>query len=75
MGRSRDTDTTAVVFPPELAAELERRPALKRAFEAMPVSHVREYVKWIAEAKRAQTRATRAEKAIAMVSHHMRSGD
>jgi uncharacterized protein YdeI (YjbR/CyaY-like superfamily) len=56
------------VLPDELAAALRRRPAVQRAFDALPPSHQREYVQWIAEAKRAETRAARAAKAVAMLA-------
>ncbi|MEV4054486.1 YdeI/OmpD-associated family protein [Amycolatopsis sp. NPDC049688] len=34
-------------------------------FEALPPSHRREYVQWVAEAKRPETRVSRVEKTIA----------
>ena len=55
-------------LPEELTAALRRRPAVQRAFDALPPSHQREYVKWIAEAKRAETRAARAAKTVAKLA-------
>lgn len=45
--------------PAELAAALARDTAAHRAFAALSPSHRREYVEWIAEAKRAETRERR----------------
>src|SRR5215210_1990616 len=45
--------------PPELLAALAKNSAARAAYEALPPSHRREYVKWIGEAKQAETRAER----------------
>jgi len=62
-----DPDADVVALPDELAAELKRRPALKRTFAALSPAHRREYANWIGEAKRAETRVARARKAVAMI--------
>lgn len=46
-------------LPQELAAALARDTAARKAFAALSPSHRREYAEWIAEAKRAETRARR----------------
>ncbi|WP_329050091.1 YdeI/OmpD-associated family protein [Amycolatopsis sp. NBC_01488] len=51
-------------LPEELAAALAAAPDANAAFEALPPSHRREYVQWVAEAKKAETRVSRAEKAV-----------
>lgn len=48
-----------VEVPDDLAAALKRNAKARRTFDAFSPSHRREYVEWIVEAKRAQTRATR----------------
>ena len=45
--------------PADLAAALAAAPEAKARFEKMPPSHRREYVKYIEEAKRPETRARR----------------
>lgn len=49
---------------PELAAALARSPKAKAAFEQFAPSHRREYLDWIGEAKRAETRQKRIATAI-----------
>lgn len=48
-----------LLVPPELAAALAANPQAKSAFTAFAPSHRREYLEWIAEAKRPETRAKR----------------
>jgi hypothetical protein len=52
------------VVPPELAAALETDPAARAAWEQLAPSHRREYVGYIAEAKKPETRARRASSSI-----------
>lgn len=50
--------------PADLAAELARHATAARTFAAFPPSAQREYVEWIVEAKRAETRARRLAQSI-----------
>ena len=50
--------------PPELAAALKANPAAGTQFSKFSPSHRREYVQWIAEAKRDETRQKRIKTAI-----------
>jgi len=52
-------------LPAELADALAAAPDAAALFEALPPSHRREYVQWVAEAKKPGTRASRAEKTVA----------
>ncbi|MET8854414.1 YdeI/OmpD-associated family protein [Amycolatopsis sp. NPDC004625] len=52
-------------LPTELADALAAAPDAAALFEALPPSHRREYVQWVAEAKKPETRDSRAEKTIA----------
>ena len=54
-----DTQPRTVEVPPELADALAAEPALASAFDRLSFSHRREYVQWITEAKRPDTRARR----------------
>lgn len=54
----------AVKPPPELAAALKADAAAAAAFQKLPPSCRREYVKWVAEAKKPETRRRRAAQTI-----------
>lgn len=54
-------------LPGELVAALDGDPAVRAAFDALAVSHRREYANWVAEAKRPETRQRRAGRAVEMV--------
>src|SRR5262245_23672297 len=56
-----------VDVPPELAAVLKRDPEAARVFETLSFTHRKEYARWIAEAKRADTRERRLAKAAQML--------
>ena len=50
--------------PPELAAALKKNAKARATFEKFPPSHRREYIEWITEAKREETRAKRLSQTI-----------
>lgn len=50
--------------PAELTEVLSADPAARAAFDALPPSHRREYVRWIAEAVKSETRLERARKTV-----------
>ena len=56
------------VVPAPLAEALAKNAKARKAFEAMPPSHRREYCEWIAEAKQEATVQRRVEKAIGKLS-------
>lgn len=53
---------------PEFAAALRRNKAAAATFKAFPPSHQREYVDWIAEAKREETRDRRIAQAVEWIA-------
>lgn len=55
-------------MPPELAAALSKNRAAKAAFDAFTPGQRREYIEWIAEAKRDETRARRVEQTVEWVA-------
>jgi uncharacterized protein YdeI (YjbR/CyaY-like superfamily) len=57
----------AVEIPAEFQKALAAKPAVLKKFEAMPPSHRRDYVKWITEAKKDETRLNRIERALSMI--------
>src|SRR5205085_3496862 len=50
--------------PADLLAALAKNKKAKATFDAFPPSHKRDYVQWIVEAKREETRAQRLKTAI-----------
>lgn len=54
----------ALTVPDDLAAALRRNKTAAVNFEAFSPSHRREYIEWITEAKREETRARRVETAL-----------
>jgi len=50
--------------PADLLAALKANPAAKAAFDAFAPSHKREYIEWITDAKREETRAKRLAQAV-----------
>ena len=54
-------------IPAELSEALSENAAAEKIFAALPASHRNEYLRWISEAKRAETRRRRATKAVEMM--------
>jgi len=53
-----------LLVPPAFVAALDAAPAARATFDAFAPSHRREYLEWIAEAKRDDTRAKRIAQAV-----------
>jgi hypothetical protein len=62
-----DSAPREVEVPAALDAALAADPQAKAAFEGMAFTHRREYARWIAEAKREETRDRRVQQAIDML--------
>jgi uncharacterized protein YdeI (YjbR/CyaY-like superfamily) len=62
------TPRAELPVPPEFAAALDRSPMARATLEGFAPSHRREYVEWIAEAKRPETREKRIAQAIEWLS-------
>ena len=60
-GRGERTPRVEIPVPHDLQIELHDDPKAAAAFAALPPSHRREYIDWILEAKRPETRAYRVE--------------
>jgi uncharacterized protein YdeI (YjbR/CyaY-like superfamily) len=58
----------ALPLPADFAAALRAQAAAKRAFEAFAPGQQREYIEWITEAKREDTRARRIAQAIEWIA-------
>jgi hypothetical protein len=67
-----DREPRTVEVPPPLAAVLEEDATAKAAFDGLSYTHRSEYARWIAEAKRHETRDRRVTKAVAMLRDGVR---
>ena len=61
---TKDASPRGVDIPPELAAQLRAEKEARAAFDRLAPSHQREYVNWINEAKKPETRARRVAQTI-----------
>lgn len=62
-----DTEPREVEVPADFAAALAAQPAAEAHFNALAYTHKREYVEWIADAKRPETRERRIAKAVELL--------
>jgi hypothetical protein len=62
-----DTEPREVVVPGDLDDAFRADPGARAAFDALSYTHRKEYVRWIEEAKRAETRERRVTETIRMV--------
>jgi uncharacterized protein YdeI (YjbR/CyaY-like superfamily) len=62
--RKAATPRPAPEAPADLAASLAANPRAKKTFDAFPPSGKRDYIEWLTEAKRGETRARRLAQAI-----------
>jgi uncharacterized protein YdeI (YjbR/CyaY-like superfamily) len=60
-----DAEPRTVGLPGDLRAALERDPAAHAAFDEFSFTHRREYVEWVEEAKRPETRTRRIAATVA----------
>jgi hypothetical protein len=56
-----------VQTPPALGHALDNDPAARQAYEALAFTHRKEFARWIAEAKKTETRDRRVVQAIEML--------
>jgi uncharacterized protein YdeI (YjbR/CyaY-like superfamily) len=57
-----------LALPDDLAAALAAEPAARENFEGFAPGHRREYIEWVIEAKRAETRASRIAQTVAQAA-------
>jgi bacteriocin resistance YdeI/OmpD-like protein/uncharacterized protein DUF1905 len=70
-----DDEPREVDLPLELSAALESDAAARAAYDGLSFTHRKEYARWIAEAKRDDTRQSRASKALVMLREGIRTPD
>lgn len=63
----RDDAPREVELPPELDQALAGAPGVRTTFDSLAFTHRREYARWVAEAKRPDTRSKRAARAVEML--------
>ena len=61
------TEPRVVEIPQDLDKELKRDPEVQAVFAELSYTHQKEYVRWIEEAKREETRQKRIHKTITML--------
>jgi hypothetical protein len=59
-----DSAPREVAAPDDLAAALAADPEARQRFDGLPVTHRKEYVRWIEEAKKPETRRNRVAKTL-----------
>lgn len=69
-----DTEPRVVKVPDDLAAAFKTEAKAKAYFEKLSYTHQREYVNWIQDAKRDETRRRRIAKAIEMLTEGKKAG-
>lgn len=62
-----DTEPRVVELPADLKELLEQFPEAMAIYEKLSFTHKKEYVRWITEAKKAETRETRLHKTIELL--------
>ncbi|MCC7187322.1 MAG: DUF1905 domain-containing protein [Anaerolineales bacterium] len=62
-----DTEPRVIEVPKDLMKELKKHKEAKAFFDKLSYTHQREYVTWIVEAKKEETRANRIVKMIEML--------
>jgi hypothetical protein len=72
-GRFIDKENRVVKAPPDLQKALSKKGKAKALFDRLAYSHKREYVEWILEAKREETRKRRVEQTVAKLAAGMKN--
>lgn len=66
-----DSEERTVDVPEELLSMLKKEPGILDYFNGLAFTHRKEYVRWIVEAKKEETRKNRLDKAIGMMKKEM----
>lgn len=66
----KDIEERTVEMPADLAKALGKKKKLKSAFDGMSYTHRKEYVNYINDAKKPETRLRRIEKTLFMIEEH-----
>ena len=69
-----DTEPREVIVPPDLGQAFENCPEARAFFNQLSYSHQKEYVRWIEEARRAETRQERIARSVEMLTQGKKGG-
>ncbi len=75
VGLQLDDEPRIVQVPRDFAGALDRDAAIRETFDGLSYTHQKEYVRWIEEAKREQTRQRRLEKAVELLREGVKTPD
>jgi uncharacterized protein YdeI (YjbR/CyaY-like superfamily) len=67
-----DATPREVIVPPDLEKAFKKDKAAKDVYETLSFTHRKEYVRWITEAKKEETRTRRIEKTLEMLKTNPR---
>src|ERR1043165_7023147 len=67
-----DTEPRLIEIPKDLMKELKKDKEVKAFFDKLSYTHQKEYVRWVEEAKKAETRQNRIVKTVEMLKKGMR---
>ncbi len=69
MEKTKESKTVrrGLQVPPDLLEALDVKPDARKIFDGLAYTHRKEYVNWIADAKKPETRARRLQKAVEMI--------
>jgi uncharacterized protein YdeI (YjbR/CyaY-like superfamily) len=70
-----DAEPRVVSVPPDLERALADAPDARGVFDGLSYTHRKEYVRWIEDAKRPETRSRRLERAVAMLRAKRKTPD
>ena len=68
----KDEAPRVIEIPDDFGKLLDLNPKAKNYFEGLSYTHRKEYVRWITEAKKAETRERRLQKAIEMLQEKVK---
>lgn len=68
-----DTEERIVTVPADFQQVMDEKPSVKAIFEALSYTCKKEYINWIVEAKRTDTRANRLVKSLEMIAAGIKS--
>ena len=70
-----DDEPRTVEVPSDLAAALATDPTVRERFERLSYTHRKEYVRWVEDAKRDETRSRRIAKSIELLREGVKTPD
>lgn len=69
---AQDLDVRKVKVPEDVQRKLKIKPKLLKYFQSLSYTHQREYIEWIEEAKKPETRQRRVEKMLMLLKNNIK---